>query len=262
MKVKNLVILLGALGALSLSPARAGTLVAGEAQYFSQDEGSTVPSLPMPATNPPPAQQLTPQTGGSAVPPTGQPPLSDPGASEQQNLPPQPPNADAEEVKALYDQLQNALDQKDWQTADQTTFGLMLAIAGERSKSQGRFNLDEWENFSCDELKKIDSLWSGASDGKLGFSAQWRVFESAKRLFPIFYNRVGWYDAFMKEWRVTWSYNSDTKKATYQRSPDFENPMQNEGYLPAILAWEAPNNEPSRERERRFVRINACGLQG
>jgi hypothetical protein len=163
----------------------------------------------------------------------------------------------AEKIDTLFGVLEGHLRQQNWQAADQDTFKLMLVIAGPRSEDEGRFVLDEWASFPCDELKRVDLLWSQYSDGKLGFSAQKKVFDTALKDFPRFYRRVGWYDQLTGTWKVSWNYDAQRKMTSYTETGLFAesfNPLQVEGSLPAILAWDD-------EREHRFQMINTCKLE-
>ncbi|NEP01083.1 MAG: protein kinase [Symploca sp. SIO2E9] len=161
--------------------------------------------------------------------------------------------------KGDYSKLQKSLQQKDWEAADLETYKVMLKVAGPKSQAQGRFDLTEWAQFSCPALKKIDSLWSEASSGKLGFGVQNRVLEESKN-YTVSYVKIGW----MKEspeghsWEVAWNYDPETKVVEYHPGyrPNFDNPP--DGHLPAKLEWETPLGEEAQDR--RFEAIYRCNL--
>jgi GUN4-like len=46
-------------------------------------------------------------------------------------------------------------------------------------------------SLSCVDLKTIDRLWSTASDGKLGFSAQEKILSEQKNDYRQMYEAVG-----------------------------------------------------------------------
>jgi hypothetical protein len=97
------------------------------------------------------------------------------------------------EINALYSQLEEALATKRWEEADQITYELMLNISGSQSKEQGAFDSLEWQRFPCDQFKRIDDLWSQASEGKLGFSAQIKVFrDDAQQRADDYYKAIAW----------------------------------------------------------------------
>ncbi|MGB7060675.1 MAG: GUN4 domain-containing protein, partial [Geitlerinemataceae cyanobacterium] len=102
------------------------------------------------------------------------------------------------------DQLRVALAQQDWQAADQANYELLLKIAGSKSKSQGQFDLEEWENLPCEKLKKVDNLWNKASDGKFGFTAQSEIYEKVNYNAEKYYQTLGWKED--ERWLVSWEY--------------------------------------------------------
>ncbi|MFG6101446.1 GUN4 domain-containing protein [Leptothoe sp. EHU-05/26/07-4] len=158
--------------------------------------------------------------------------------------------------------LRQFLDSGEWEAADQETFRILLSVVGEDSRSQGRFNLDEWENFISDQehcsiVRKIDGLWNSSSDGTLGFSAQRRMFQESDQSFLDFYRRIKWLTENADAWLVSWKYTDD--EATYIQKPDFENAPSIEGHLPALMEWEiAPGDEQAQDR--RFEMINFCNI--
>lgn len=165
------------------------------------------------------------------------------------------------ELKGDYTQLQQYLDkeylqQNGWESADQETYKMMLKVAGQVSEEQGRFNLTEWQNFPCADLKEIDRLWSQASNGQLGFKAQKNILEQAQGNFYIFYGQIGWFDLLTKSWKVAWNYNPEAREIDYLegKRPNFTNPPA--GHLPAKLAWEGAEGENSVDR--RFDKIYTC----
>ncbi|NEO29608.1 MAG: GUN4 domain-containing protein [Symploca sp. SIO3C6] len=166
---------------------------------------------------------------------------------------------DENNLKGDYSQLQKYLQQKNWEAADQETFQVMLKVAGLKSEEQGRFNLSEWEKFSCQDFNEIDRLWSEASNGRLGFSTQNRILEESKN-YNLFYEKIGWIQESPpgNSWVVAWNYNPETKKAEYlpQQKPNFENPP--DGHLPAKLEWDTP--EGGNPQDRRFEAIYKCKL--
>ena len=107
----------------------------------------------------------------------------------------------------FYARLENSLKSKDWRTADLTTDRLMLFIA---DREEERFlDIPQIENFSCDELKKMDSLWVNKSGGNFGFSVQKRIWvrtgnrlgvkiedwnEEDRKNYIRFASAVGWID--------------------------------------------------------------------
>ena len=143
----------------------------------------------------------------------------------------------AKSPEFYYQQLEKSLEQKDWKKADELTYKLMLRIAGPESERQGRFNLEEWQEFDCDDFKKIDALWHRASDGNLGFRVQYNIFFArVKKDVNLFYKTIRWRNP-QGEVTVEWKYDKQTKRVAYLRGkePLFTDPPR--GHLPAILEW-------------------------
>ena len=152
---------------------------------------------------------------------------------------PAPVNANV--LKGDYRKLQSYLQNQDWKNADEETYQVMLKVAGPESEQQGYFSEQEWNDFSCSDLKEIDRFWSKASGGKLGFSAQQRVLQASGK--NNFYRAIGWRtdtpNNSTNSWLVSWKYDPKEKKVKYLsgKEPNFTNPSSIEGHLPAKLWW-------------------------
>jgi hypothetical protein len=247
----NLFLFFVGLGLLCASPLLAyttqGMAFDTSFQVAQQPNANSTPSPQATPITPEPNQIVTPTPPQSPQPTN--PATSAPASSEASN-----------EINSLYAQLQNALQQHDWQASDALTFQLMLSLAGPDSKAEGRFNLTEWANFSCADLIKIDTLWSEASRGRLGFSAQARILKATESRPLAFYSRIRWLfiGPTSTTWLVAWKYDPQTKQSAYleDRSPNFTNPS--EGHLPAMLVW-APQAD-GEAVDLRFQKIEQCGL--
>jgi serine/threonine protein kinase len=140
-----------------------------------------------------------------------------------------------------YTKLREYLQQQppDWEAADRETFELMLKLAGENSVEQGRFVPEDWYNFHrCEDVKEIDHLWREASNNKLGFSVQNKIYEAEKENINAFRIKVGWLETTGTSRKVDWKYKPEARKTEYLpgKQPDFETPPK--GSLPAMLEWE------------------------
>jgi hypothetical protein len=137
-----------------------------------------------------------------------------------------------------------------------------LTAVSDKSRAQGRFVNSEWEAFlnnseSCTLVKNIDSLWTQASGGKLGFSAQRRVFKNSKN-FQSFYEQIRWLEEGSETWLVSWDYDDRQQKAIYEKTPDYDNAATIEGYLPGMMEWEPLKD--GRFLDQRFLLFGACEL--
>lgn len=89
-------------------------------------------------------------------------------------------------------QLQNYLEIKDWQKANQETERLLLqATCQERRNWLER---DDLEKLTCDNLYLIDRLWKKYSEGNFGFSVQHSIWNSLnQKNYRHFGKQVGWH---------------------------------------------------------------------
>ncbi|WP_017720998.1 GUN4 domain-containing protein [Kamptonema formosum] len=136
-----------------------------------------------------------------------------------------------------YSTLQDYLTVRNWKPADGETYELLLKLAGDKSHQRGYIDYKELENFPCDELKKIDSLWREASDGKLGFSAQQIIYREQGQSWQKLYDKIEWGrlqgDSFTL--LVDRELNWQTRRLEYKSgmAPNFENPPA--GHLPVTI---------------------------
>lgn len=75
---------------------------------------------------------------------------------------------------SFYQELENHLRNGQWREADEETDRLMLRIAGKEADQS--LNVEDIENFSCEDLRAIDKFWVDYSKGKFGFSVQKKVW--------------------------------------------------------------------------------------
>ncbi|NJO62225.1 MAG: GUN4 domain-containing protein [Richelia sp. RM2_1_2] len=75
-----------------------------------------------------------------------------------------------------YSRLRDLLASKNWEEANQETCRLMIQTVG---KKEGQWlNEEDFTNFPCEDLRKINQLWVNNSQGKFGFSVQKEIYES------------------------------------------------------------------------------------
>jgi hypothetical protein len=76
--------------------------------------------------------------------------------------------------KHLLAELENFLQVKKWELADEKTWRLMLFIANR--EEEGYLDYRQIENFSCPVVKQIDDYWVQNSKGNFGFSVQKKIW--------------------------------------------------------------------------------------
>ncbi|AFY54411.1 GUN4 protein [Rivularia sp. PCC 7116] len=99
-----------------------------------------------------------------------------------------------------YTRLRDLLKAAKWKEADEETLRVMLKAAG--VESQSYLYCDDFQKILCTDLRTIDQLWVKYSNGRFGFSLQKRIWESVKRDYGKFGDRVGWRKGmfFNREW--------------------------------------------------------------
>lgn len=96
-----------------------------------------------------------------------------------------------------YIKLRDLLAAGYWEWADLETAKVMCRVSG--MESQEWLNVESIDNFPCEDLRTINKLWMHYSNGKFGFSAQKKIYESlgGTREYDIdiwenFCYHVGW----------------------------------------------------------------------
>ena len=77
-----------------------------------------------------------------------------------------------------YAPLQQLLQAKKWQEANQLTSVLVLKAA--RQEQQGYLRATDTRNLACSDLQTVDQLWKAASGGRFGFSTQAAIWRNLK----------------------------------------------------------------------------------
>ncbi|MEI6429961.1 MAG: GUN4 domain-containing protein [Pseudanabaena sp. ELA607] len=171
----------------------------------------TVPS-PTPVATPTPSN-ATPSPEASTPPPTGN-----------------------------YERLRQYLQQKKWAQADQETYNLLLQKAGKRSYNDGVLYADELSTISCADVALIDQLWSQASEGQLGLTAQKRLYVGEGNDWRKFYEKTGWWNE-SGDWQIDLLYDRTKRRWFYgtERQPNYTKPPA--GHLPLVVREPAPQSQ-------------------
>ena len=144
------------------------------------------------------------------------------------------------EKEVDYTPLRDLLRAANWHDADEATLKAMLLAANRAD--QGWLDADSLLRFPCLDLHTIDRLWSYYSNGKFGFTAQWRSYPIPKLSKATtsfqpsriaqehtlkFVKEIGWWAErveFLKYYnRLTFNLNDAPQ-----------------GHLPALWYWEIP----------------------
>ena len=96
---------------------------------------------------------------------------------------PQPVN---QEIQLMdYSKLRDLLKAGKWKEADEETRRVMLAVA--KREKEGCLDVEHIDNFPCTDLRTIDQLWVGYSNGKFGFSVQKRIYQGlCEKILQVF----------------------------------------------------------------------------
>ncbi|TYQ31937.1 serine/threonine-protein kinase [Pseudanabaena sp. UWO310] len=149
-----------------------------------------------------------------------------------------------------YENLSSFLKEKNWKAADRETYTLLLKAAGSQSYNDGTFHPDEFNRISCADLVLIDQLWTQASNGKQGFTAQKKVYEDSGRDIRKTYENLGWLTP-SGELTINTAYDHQTMRWQYieGRQPNFKAPPV--GHLPFLL------RDPSKNLDR-LITLYRC----
>lgn len=132
-----------------------------------------------------------------------------------------------------YDLLRSYLSAKDWKDADNETYLLFLKAAGNQSYNDGTFHPDEFK-INCADLVLIDQLWTNATNGKQGLTAQKKIYDGASKDIRKAYESLGWISG-SGELAIETAYNRQTSRWEYieGRQPNFKSPPI--GHFPFLL---------------------------
>ncbi len=140
---------------------------------------------------------------------------------EQQQAPRQPlggASSGEVELKSArgldYTSLRDLLAAQKFYEADKETYSCMLKATG---RVKGSLNVEDIDNFPCEDLRTIDGLWVKYSDGRFGFSVQKEIYQELggtkeydEKIWEVFGDRVGWRKggSWLKyESLAVWSYS-------------------------------------------------------
>jgi serine/threonine protein kinase len=155
------------------------------------------------------------------------------------------------ENKASYNQLSIYLKDKDWKAADYETYLLLLKAAGRQSSNDGTWHPDEFNRITCADLALIDQLWTQASNGNQGLTAQKKIYEDSTKDIRKAYESMGWI-SLTGEVAIATAYNRQTSRWEYieGRQPNFKTPPV--GHLPFLL------RDPTTKNLERMVILYRC----
>ncbi|NER25127.1 MAG: GUN4 domain-containing protein [Symploca sp. SIO1B1] len=89
-----------------------------------------------------------------------------------------------------YMRLKNLLASGRWLEANQTTRTIIPKAV--KKEKEGWLTDEQIQNFPCQVLQVIDSLWLQYSNGRFGFSVQKQICNECEKNPQTFGNRVGW----------------------------------------------------------------------
>ena len=130
-----------------------------------------------------------------------------------------------------YTALRNDLQAQNWKQANVDTTEDLLKAFGPNSERTGNVDPQEAANPPCSDLKTIDQLWSKASNGNLGFTAQRQILKQAGNDYHQAYNKMQWQRPG-GEWLIQYSYDGHRENFKPGYEPDYGNP--DKGHLPTF----------------------------
>ncbi|MFM7877899.1 MAG: GUN4 domain-containing protein [Microcystis panniformis] len=185
--------------------------------------------------------------------PSPSPPVLTPRQPTPSNPPTQPRSTLISRSTGVnYTSLRDLLAARKWKEADHETEGLLLRAAGAIEK--GYLDMQDINNFPCNDLDIIDQLWVDYSRKKFGISVQKQIWLKManeiglQNLDEIFAERVGWKiknGKYLEYHQLTFKENAPT------------------GHLPGwrLLPWwylvSAPSNA-GNPLSWMFARLGTC----
>jgi hypothetical protein len=102
-------------------------------------------------------------------------------------------NALTSTQQATFTELKDQLAARRWKEANETTYEVMLKLAGPKSLVLGHTDPSELGNLTGEDLKAIDNLWATASHNKFGFTTQEIILHGkANHDWKVLYHKLGW----------------------------------------------------------------------
>ncbi len=130
-----------------------------------------------------------------------------------------------------YTYLRQDLQQHNWKQANEDTTEALLKAFGSKSNQTGNVDAQEAANPPCSDLRTVDQLWSKASSGNLGFTAQRQVLRESGNDYRQAYNKMQWQRPG-GEWLIQYIYDGHREKFKPGYEPDYGNPDR--GHLPTF----------------------------
>ena len=122
-----------------------------------------------------------------------------------------------------YIALRRALQENNWQKANEETTETLLKAFGSKSMQTGYVDIQESVNPPCTDLKTVDQLWSQASNSNLGFTAQRQVLRENGSNYRQAYNKMQWQKPG-GEWLIQYISNGNRESFKPGYEPDYSNP--------------------------------------
>jgi hypothetical protein len=130
-----------------------------------------------------------------------------------------------------YTALRQDLQQHNWKQANEDTTEALLKAFGSKSNQTGNVDQQEANNPPCSDLKIVDQLWSKASNGNLGFTAQRQILREFGNDYRQAYNKMQWQRPG-GEWLIQYIYDGHRQNFRPGYEPNYDNP--DKGHLPTF----------------------------
>ncbi|KAL0051380.1 hypothetical protein WJX82_006427 [Trebouxia sp. C0006] len=98
----------------------------------------------------------------------------------------------ASEVDMDYSSLRDALQQGDFQQADDLTRAALITLAGPDAEKRNWVYFSEVKFISNTDLQTIDKLWRAASKNRQGFSIQKEMWMQNRKQWTKFFKQIDW----------------------------------------------------------------------
>lgn len=140
--------------------------------------------------------------------------------SQQKSGSPAPPGSVegvelASEADMDYSELRDALQQGDFQLADDLTRAALITLAGPDAEKRNWVYFTEVKFIANTDLQTIDNLWRAASKNRQGFSIQKEMWMQNSKQWTKFFKQIDWtvgeFNNYRK-WPQDFTYDMSAKK--------------------------------------------------
>lgn len=147
-----------------------------------------------------------------------------------------------------YAPLRDALQEGEFEKADDITRALLIQLAGEGAVKRGWVYFTEVKFISETDFKTLDALWREASSGKFGYAPQREVWLQNGRQWAKFFKAIDWVQGennVYRKWPMEFNYALGAPKGHLPLT----NALRGTRLFEAIMDHPAFANAPKKNKQ-------------